>query len=126
MVHAMLCVFGVALVLFMTNLIVRSRRGFSIGKHLYLFGVAYDDVYNKTGEKFRAIETAFAVFHTCPGLRELNAEEIEAAVVVLSLAPDPKWVVEQLMLKFDSQNMLRAFRDVNFLTKVVDVGMRRG
>ena len=125
-VHAMICIFGTALALFVIYLFVRFMIGFSIAKHLHLFGVIYDDIYSQTEDRIRAFETAFIVFRTCPGLRKLTAEEAEAAFLVLCLAPDPKWVIEKVMLKLDSRHLLQAFRDLNFLSKVVDVGMKRG
>lgn len=126
MVYALLYVISFAVVLFVVYMVQRFLKGASIAKHLFAFGVAYDEAYKVTSSRFEAVTVASSVFQTCPGLRKLTSDEVEAAVAVLSLAPDPVWVVKNVVLRLDSRNMLRAFRDLNFLTKFIDVGLRRG
>ena len=126
MVWIILSVMGAVVVLYAMQMAVRSKRGLATAVHLHRFGIAYDELYRETGSKVAALEAAFREFETCPGMKDLTVDEVQAAVVVLSLAPDPKWVVEKLVLKFDSQHMPKAFRDLNFLSSVVDVGVRRG
>lgn len=126
MVWAILPIMGIIVVLYAVYLAVRFKRGLAIARHLHQFEMIYDEIYQENGSRVIALEQAFRAFETCPGLRELTVDEVQAAVVVLALAPDPKWIVKKLVLKFDSRHMSKAFRDLNFLSKVVDVGVRRG
>jgi len=126
LLYVIAAVVGAMVLSFLAFIMLRALRGLSVAKHLYAFGLVYDTTYEDTGSTHTALREAFGVFHTCPGFKDLTNDEVESALAVLSLAPDPKWIVEKIVLKFDSKNLVRACRDTGFLRKVVDVGIRRG
>jgi hypothetical protein len=126
MMGIVLGVIGVVAGAFVGYLLVRARRGLSAARHLCRFEAVYDALCAQVGSRETALDRAFAEFRTCPGLRELTSAEAKQVIELLALAPDPKWVVRSIVLRMDSGNMLRAFRDRQFLNEVVDVAVRRG
>lgn len=71
---------GAFAVVFVGYLQTRAQRGLSTAVRLHRFEEVYDAVSLQSGSKETALETAFAEFQTCPGLRELTSEEADYAI----------------------------------------------
>jgi hypothetical protein len=89
-----------------------------------MFRMIYESDYAQTGSKEVALVNAFRVFSTCPRLKELTPNESRAAINVLMTAPDPKFLIDKIIMEFDSKTMLKAFRDTTFLKQFVDTALR--
>jgi hypothetical protein len=89
-----------------------------------MFEMIYDNDYEQTGSKEVALVNAFRIFSTCPRLKELTPTESRVAIKVLLAAPDPKFLINKIIMKLNSKTMLKAFRDTTFLKQFVDTALR--
>lgn len=120
MFQVIIIVIAGLILLIVLQVILGSRRGLSIAKHLHMFGLVYKKDFEQTGSKEVALVNAFRVFLTCPRLKTMSSSEVNAAVEVLMKAPDPAHLIEKIIMTLDSKKILQAFRDTKFLKELVD------
>ena len=108
------------ILLIVLQVILGSRRGLSIAKHLHRFGIVYKKDFEQTGSKEVALVNAFRVFSTCPRLKTMTSSEVTAAIEVLMKAPDPLHLIEKIIMTLDSKKMLQAFRNTEFLGELAN------
>ena len=104
-----------------TFLYVNARRGHLIGVKLFKFEELYDDILVKQGSKQIALKGALQIFKECPTLKKLSDDDIEKFVSIIGIVPDPKKIVNNIVLQLDSAKALKAFRDEAFLRKIASV-----
>ena len=124
MLRIIILIVGMLAFSFVIYLFINLRRGHLIAKHLHRFRMIYDNDYEQTGSKEVALVNAFRVFSTCPRLKELTPSESRAAINVFMAAPDPKYLIDKIIMEFDSKMMLKAFRDTAFLSQFIDTALR--
>lgn len=101
-----------------TFLYANARRGHLIGVNLFKFEKLYDDILVKQGSKQIALKGALQIFKECPTLKKLSDDDIEKFVSIIGILPDPKNIVDKIVLRLDSAKALKAFRDEAFLREI--------
>jgi hypothetical protein len=109
----------IAVVLFMV--FRKARKGHKIGTHLFMFGNYYDDILNTTGSKEVALRQSLEVFKNCPGFDKLSDKDYDVFTKIIGPLPNPKNIVEKIILQLDSSRVVQVFRDENFLKKMASV-----
>jgi hypothetical protein len=115
----------VPLLALLAYVVWRVRLGHLIGVHLFLFEQAYDVFLRESGSTQLALRESLNVFKSCPRLNQLMDAELDRFSEIVGVLPDPKRIVNMIVLKLDSKQTLKAFRDESFLREVSAVYSRK-
>lgn len=117
----LISILALLLLSFITYIIFNMRRGHRIAVHLYSFGGVYDSILSQTTSKELALESALAQFKTCPRFCHLTDEDIQFIVSILAPLPDPKKIIEKVVLQMDSKKAVKALKDRTFLEEIAKI-----
>lgn len=113
------CAVAVLVVALLIQFIVNSRRGLSMAAHLHEFDVSYDGAMQQSFCKEHALREAFKALRNCPGICQLDDREVASALAVIEKSPNPKQIVDGLILRLSSKTLPLALRNTNFLKDMV-------
>ena len=107
--------------LFILFLLYRMRLGHVVAIHQYRFEKKYEEILSNTGSKQKALRGALPVFRSCPILNRLTLDDYERITTLIKISPDPKKIIEKIVIKMDTKTSLLALRDDDFLSRLAAI-----
>lgn len=110
--------FGALVLISMIYILFRKWVGFTMGKCIAIFQIQYDILIAEYPKPI-ALKMAFEIFKKAPYLRKLTSMQIEDAIKIILITPEPKSVIIQLLFSLHAKEAYKLFKNQEELLKKV-------